>query len=43
MYRIVQKEPEGWLLAYVVFFGDKRIAAFRYRDDAEYWISEQIL
>jgi hypothetical protein len=42
MYYIKQIEFEGWQRAYVVFFGNKEMAAFMYRDSAEYWISEHI-
>jgi hypothetical protein len=41
MYIIKPNEPEGWLKAFEVFFAGRKVAHFRFKDDAEYWIKEQ--
>lgn len=35
MYRIAQKEPEGWQKAFVIYFGDVRITHCRFKDTAQ--------
>jgi hypothetical protein len=42
MYRIVQREPEGWSKAFAIVLGDKTITHCSFRDTAE-WLIKYLL